>query len=106
MKKAGKLVVLGMITMGVLSACGTKNEPNEATSKNVETSVRTAAPSYTPAKETPVTQVKEHPLQKKTKKCTFKVKSWNNLKDSIRIKYLQYGEDAKIYMVQGTIKRA
>ena len=95
MKKAGKLIVLGMIAMGVLSACGTKDEPNGAASKNVETSVRTAAPSYTPAKETPVTQVKEHPLQKKTKKCTFKVRSWNNPKDSIRIKYLQYGEDAK-----------
>ena len=28
MKKAGKLIVLGMIAMGVLSACGTKDEPN------------------------------------------------------------------------------
>lgn len=53
MKKAGKLFVLGMIAMGVLSACGTKDEPNGAASKDVETSVRTAAPSYTPAKETP-----------------------------------------------------
>lgn len=47
MKKAGKLFVLGMIAMGVLSACGTKDEPNGAASKDVETSVRTAAPSYT-----------------------------------------------------------
>lgn len=61
MKKAGKLFVLGMIAMGVLSACGTKDEPNGAASKDVETSVRTAAPSYTPAKETPLTQVAEHP---------------------------------------------
>ena len=30
MKKAGKLIVLGMIAMGVLSACGTKDEPNGA----------------------------------------------------------------------------
>ena len=39
MKKAGKLFVLGMIAMGVLSACGTKDEPNGAASKDVETSV-------------------------------------------------------------------
>ena len=39
MKKAGKLIVLGMIAMGVLSACGTKDEPNGAASKDVEMKV-------------------------------------------------------------------
>ena len=108
MKKAGKLFVLGMIAMGVLSACGTKDEPNGAASKDVETSVRTAAPSYTPAKETPLTQVAEHPVQTDTKECVLSVKNWDDPKDGLDINFTRFGDggasiDASMYHQEGLI---
>ena len=63
----------------------TKDEPNGAASKDVETSVRTAAPSYTPAKETPLTQVVEHPVQTDTKECVLSVRNWDDPKDGLEM---------------------